>query len=140
MQPQNLDAEQMVLGAVLTENDAIDKIIDIIVPEDFYKDAHRTIYTTMLAMHDSRDAIDLITLPDKLLMAGALEKVGGAFYLAQLASLAPTAANIQHHARIVREKAVYRRGIHAAQEIIGAGYEEKLPSEDFLDLAERKIF
>ena len=106
--PQNVEAEQMVLGAVLIENDSINKIVEILVPEDFYKDAHRRIFSVMLDMFESGEAIDLVTLSDKLRGTKGLETVGDASYLSSLVSMVPTAANIKNHARIIREKSVLR--------------------------------
>ena len=101
--PQNIEAEQMVLGAVLIENDSMNRVVDLLSPDDFYRDAHRRIFQVMLDMHVAREAIDLVTLGDALRnkLPGD-SPVGSASYLATLVSLVPTAANIKHHARIVR--------------------------------------
>jgi replicative DNA helicase len=100
--PQNLEAEQMVLGAVLVENGALGEVKDILQPGDFYKTAHGAIYDAMIAMGGRGEAIDLITLVDALRRgSGTLDNIGGASYLASLVSFVPTAANIRHHARIV---------------------------------------
>jgi replicative DNA helicase len=107
--PQNLEAEQMVLGAVLIDNDALLRISDMLRAEDFYKDAHRKIFATMMGMFHRREAIDLVTLMDAVKLNGGLIEVGGASYLATLVSLVPTAANIRYHAKIVQEKALLRR-------------------------------
>jgi replicative DNA helicase len=105
--PQNIEAEQMVLGAILIENDSINKVVETLSPDDFYKDNHRRIFSMMLDMFETGEAIDLITLTDALRGKVGLESVGGASYLAYLVSLVPTAANIKNHARIVREKAFF---------------------------------
>ncbi len=141
--PQNLEAEQMVLGAVLIENDSINKIVEILVPEDFYKDAHRRIFSVMLDMFESGEAIDLVTLSDKLRGTKGLETVGDASYLSLLVSMVPTAANIKNHALIIREKSVLRRLIHTATEIITQSYDDTRTSvsvDELLDQAERSIF
>ena len=122
--PQNIEAEQMVLGAILIENDSLNKVIEILSPDDFYKDTHRRIFAVMLDMFETGDAIDLVTLSDTLRGKTGLDAVGGASYLATLVSLVPTAANIKHHARIVREKAVLRKLIHSATDIITQSYED----------------
>ncbi|MHB8845954.1 MAG: replicative DNA helicase [Nitrospirota bacterium] len=122
--PQNLEAEQMVLGAVLIENSAMENVSDILVPEDFYKDAHRRIFAAMLDMAERHEAIDLVTITDALRHGGAIEKVGGASYLSTLVSLVPTAANVKYHARIVRDKSVLRQLIHASTDIITKSYDE----------------
>jgi len=141
--PQNIEAEQMVLGAILIENDSINKVIEVLSPDDFYKDTHRRIFKAMLDMFESGDAIDLVTLSDGLRGRTGLEAVGGASYLATLVSLVPTAANIKFHARIVREKAVLRKLIHSATDIITQSYEDTRTSVDIdelLDRAEKSIF
>jgi len=141
--PQNLEAEQMVLGAVLIENDSMNKVIDLIEPDDFYKDAHRRIFKTMIDMFESGEAIDLITLTDALRGKVGLETIGGASYLAYLVSVVPTAANIKNHARIVREKAVLRKLIHTATDIITQSYDDSrtiLNIDELLDRAEKSIF
>lgn len=141
--PQNLEAEQAVLGAVLIENDAINKVADILTPDDFYRDAHRRIYSAMLGMFDSSEPIDLVTLTNALRGSKSLENVGGASYLSTLVSLVPTAANIKNHARIVREKAVLRKLIHTATDIITQSYDEATTTrnvETILDQAEKSIF
>lgn len=141
--PQNIEAEQMVLGAVLIENDSINKVIELLSPDDFYKDTHRRIFKAMLDMFESGDAIDLVTLSDALRGRIGLEAVGGASYLATLVSLVPTAANIKYHARIVREKAVLRKLIHSATDIITQSYEDSrtvVDIDELLDRAEKSIF
>jgi len=133
----------MVLGAVLIENDSINKIVEILVPDDFYKDAHRRIFSVMLDMFESGEAIDLVTLSDKLRGTKGLETVGDASYLSLLVSMVPTAANIKNHALIIREKSVLRRLIHTATEIITQSYDDTRTSvsvDELLDQAERSIF
>ncbi len=141
--PQNIEAEQMVLGAILIENDSINKVIETLSPEDFYKDTHRRIFSVMLDMFETGDAIDLVTLSDALRGKTGLEAVGGASYLATLVSLVPTAANIKYHARIVREKAILRKLIHSATDIITQSYEDSrtvVNIDELLDRAEKSIF
>jgi replicative DNA helicase len=141
--PQNIEAEQMVLGAILIENDSINKVIETLSSDDFYKDTHRRIFKVMLDMFETGDAIDLVTLSDALRGKTGLEAVGGASYLATLVSLVPTAANIKYHARIVREKAVLRKLIHSATDIITQSYEDSrtvVNIDELLDRAEKSIF
>ncbi len=141
--PQNIEAEQMVLGAILIENDSINKVVETLSPDDFYKDNHRRIFSMMLDMFETGEAIDLITLTDALRGKVGLESVGGASYLAYLVSLVPTAANIKNYARIVREKAVLRKLIHSATDIITQSYDDSRTVDDIdelLDRAERSIF
>ncbi len=142
--PQNLEAEQVVLGAILIDNESFDKVIDMLAPVDFYKDAHRRIYAAMVNMFQAREIIDLITLHDKLKASGGgLESVGGASYLAILVSLVATSANIKSHARIVREKSILRQLLHASTDIQTQCYDDsrKVESVDeLLDRAEEAIF
>jgi len=141
--PQNIEAEQMVLGAVLIENDSLNNVMSLLSSEDFYKDIHRRIYAVMIEMFERREAIDLVTLTDSLRGKVALETVGGASYLANLVSLVPTAANIKYHAKIIREKSVLRRLIHASTDIITQCYDDSRTVEsidELLNTAERSIF
>ncbi len=141
--PQNIEAEQMVLGAILIENDAINNVLTILSPEDFYKDIHRRIFAAMLDMFERRDAIDLVTLTDVLRGKMGLESVGGASYLATLVSLVPTAANVKYHARIVREKSILRQLIHSSTDIITQCYDDSRTIDsidELLNSAERSIF
>src|SRR5574337_234868 len=141
--PQNIEAEQMVLGAILIENDAINKVVELLSPDDFYKDAHRRIFTAMIDMFESGEAIDLVTLPDALRGKTGLEAVGGASYLAFLVSLVPTAANIKNHARIVKDKAIRRKLIHSATDIISQSYDDSKTiqnTDELLDKSEKAIF
>ena len=91
--PQNLDAEQSVLGAILLENSAIDRAIEVLTPDDFYKEAHRRIYLAMLTLSEAAEPIDLITLPEALRKADELDRVGGAAYISTLVNTVPNAAN-----------------------------------------------
>ncbi|OGW29548.1 MAG: replicative DNA helicase [Nitrospirae bacterium GWC2_57_13] len=141
--PQNIEAEQMVLGAVLIENDSINKIIETLLPDDFYKEAHRRIFAVMLDMSEAGEAIDLVTLADAMRSRKGLDSVGGASYLSTLVSLVPTAANVKNHARIIREKSVLRKLIRSATEIVTQSYDDSRQAtsvEELLDAAERSIF
>lgn len=138
--PQNLEAEQAVLGAILLENEAIYRAVEIIVADDFYRESHRKIFKAMLELLDRGEAIDLVTVSEMLTRKNTLEDAGGASYLSSLASQIPTAANVAYHARIVREKAVLRALIRSAGEIAGKVYEESLDADDLLDFAERTVF
>lgn len=131
--PQNIDAEQMVLGGVLIENDAIDKAKALLRTDDFYKTGHRKIWAAMLEMREKGENIDLITLADAL-RTGGLELVGGASYLATLVSLVPTAANIRHHAGIVSSMSQLRSIIHDASDAITKAYTLQEPNKIITDL------
>ena len=106
--PQSLDAEESVLGGVLLDPHALDRTIEMMGVEDFYRETHRKIFRAMLALSEKSEPIDLVTLTDTLRARGELQDIGGATYLAELQDKVPSAANIAHYARIVREKAVLR--------------------------------
>ena len=138
--PQNLEAESSVLGGILLENEAINRVLELLMPEDFYRESHRKIFRAMIELSDRSEPVDLITLSDFLKGRGELDAVGGASYLASLADLVPTAANIAYYARIVRERAILRHLIGAATEIATRGFEEQGNVDEFLDTAEKIIF
>src|SRR5260221_1995209 len=115
--PNTLDAERPVLGAVILDNNALNAAIENLKPEDFFLDQHRRVFTQMIALGESQQAIDLVTLTEELHRRGDLEAAGGAPYLASLADGMPRVSNIQHYARIVKEKAILRNLIHATHNI-----------------------
>jgi replicative DNA helicase len=138
--PQNLEAEASVLGGILLENEAINRVLEILAPVDFYREAHRKIFRAMMELTDRNEPSDLITLSELLKAKGELEAVGGSTYLASLADQVPTAANIAYYARIIREKAILRQLITCATEIATRGFEEQGNVDEFLDAAEKVIF
>lgn len=138
--PQSIEAEQAVLGAIILEGDSITKAIEILSPDDFYREAHRKIYNSMLELFDKNEPIDLITITENLRDKGELEEIGGLSYLSNLATVIPTAANIRYHAKLVREKALLRAVIRACTEIVTKVYEEPEDAEEMLDYAEKLIF
>jgi len=138
--PQNLEAEASVLGGILLENDAMDRVLEIVTPDLFYRESHRKVFRAMMELSDRSEPVDLITLSEFLRAKGELDAVGGTAYLASLANLVPTAANIAHYARIVREKGILRHLITVATEIATRGLEDQVNVEEFLDEAEKRIF
>jgi replicative DNA helicase len=138
--PQNIEAEQSVLGGILIENEAINRVTEILVPDDFYRDAHRRIFNALMNLTERDEPADLITLTNELRKIDQLDSIGGASYLASLIDLVPTAANIEYYAKIVKEKAVLRKLIQTSTEIITQSYEDRGDVEGFLDEAERAIF
>src|SRR5580765_2462820 len=106
--PQNIEAEQSVLGALLLDNEAIHEVIEILLPEDFYKEAHRKIYGSILELVNRNEPADLVTLTNELKAQSKLDSLGGATYLAQLVEAVPTSANVMHYAKIVKDKAMQR--------------------------------
>lgn len=138
--PQNTEAEESVLGSMLIEGDAVLTALEILAPEDFYKETHRMIFRRMSEMSEAQEAIDMVTLSDRLKATGELERIGGLAELARLANFVPTAANIEYYSRIVSEKAVIRRLIGAATEIAATAYRGSEDLDELLDHAERAIF
>jgi replicative DNA helicase len=138
--PQNLEAEQSVLGAILLENEGINQALEILTAEDFYRESHREIFRAMVELTDHNQPVDAITLVDALRTKSALEAVGGAAYVAELAAVVPTATNIAHYSRIVREKAVLRSLASVATEIASGAYDQPPNVDDFLDIAEHRVF
>jgi replicative DNA helicase len=138
--PQSIEAEESVLGGVLLDNSALDRAIELLTPDDFYREAHRKIMRAMLDLNQRAEPVDLITLTEALKVRGELADVGGSTYLAELADKVPTAANVAYYARIVHQKSVLRGLIHAATEIATQGYESGADVDQFLDDAEHKIF
>ncbi len=138
--PQNLDAEQSVLGAILIDNNALTRALEILDPDDFYKLSHRKIFFAMTELFDKNEPIDLITLTDELKKENELDAVGGIAYLSLMVNMIPTAANVKYHSHIVREKALLRGLLRSANEIASKVYEENFDAEDLVDYAERSIF
>jgi len=138
--PHNLEAEKSVLGAILIHNEAFNHAAELIDSRDFFRDAHRRIFDKMVALSERNDAIDLITLKDELQRAGELEEVGGPAYIASLADGVPRSANVEHYARIVKEKATLRSVIHAANRILADAYTAEEDADLILDGAEKAIF
>lgn len=138
--PQNVEAEESVLGSMLIEAGAVLTASELLTPEDFYKETHRIIFRRMLEMAEAQEAVDMVTLSDKLRATGELERVGGISELARLASFVPTAANVEYYAKIVADKAVMRRLIGAATEIAASAYRGTEDLDELLDKAEREIF
>ena len=138
--PQNLEAEQGVLGALLIDRDAITRVADIVRAEDFYRDAHGQIFAAMLTLYEQHEPIDLVSLTDKLTSAGLLERVGGQSALAALANAVPTAAHVVSYARIVQHKATLRRLQQAAGKIAELGGQEDEDLQLLLDKAEQQLF
>ncbi len=140
MPPQNLEAEQSVLGSMLLDRDAIARVAEGLRPEDFYRDAHRAIYTAILELFERGEPADLITVTDRLQQMGKLEEIGGVTYLASLPNTVPTSLNAEHYAAIVLEKATLRALIAAGSAITSRGYEGGDDVADLLDQAERAVF
>jgi replicative DNA helicase len=137
--PQNVEAEQSVLGAMLIEREAISRVAEFLQKEDFYREAHRLIYDAIIQLYNKNEAVDLITITEQLKKEDKLEAVGGISYISSLANSIPTAANVIYHARIIEEKALLRQLINAATHIAGMGYEANDDVVNVLDQAEKMI-
>ena len=138
--PQNLEAEQSVLGGILIENEAINRVMEILDPDDFYRDAHRKIFNALINLSERDEPADLITLTNELRKIDQLDSIGGASYVASLIDSVPTAANIEYYAKIVKEKSILRKLIQTSTQIVTQSYEDRGDIEVFLDEAERAIF
>ncbi len=138
--PQNIEAERSVLGAILLDNHQLDAALDKVKPEDFFHDPHRRIFLQMIELGERHQAIDLVTLNDQLARKGELESVGGTAYLSSLVDGVPRVSNIEHYARIVKEKALLRSVIHTTQAIQQEALEAEEDADAILDRAESRIF
>jgi replicative DNA helicase len=138
--PQNLAAEQSVIGSMLLDKNAVVRVIELLNPESFYRDAHRFIYESILDLFDRGEPIDLVTVTEALRKAGKLDGVGGAVYVADLINSVPTSANIEHYAKIVEEKYVLRRLIEAGTQVVSRAFSDPEDVNQVLDDAEKNIF
>lgn len=137
--PHNNEAEQSVLGAIFLEPQALITASEILLPEDFYRIAHKKIFETMLVLNDRGQPVDLVTIAEELKVKNELEDVGGISYITELANAVPTAANIVYYANIVEEKSLLRRLIRVATDIVEDGYTREDEVEALLGEAEKKM-
>ena len=137
--PQNVEAEQAVLGAMMLEHNAVVAAMEKLRPGDFYREVHRTIFEAMEHLHHDNKEVDVITLPEELRRMKKLDDVGGLEYVLSLPNLVATAANIEYHANIVAEKALARNIITTCTELTSEAYDGEKEPEDLLDDAERRI-
>lgn len=138
--PQNLEAEQSILGSMLLERDAIARVVELVRAEDFYRDAHRRIYEVISELFERGEPADLISVTDRLRVQGLLDDAGGAAYVTSLLHAVPTAANVEYYARLVVQKAMLRQMISAGTQIVGMGFREDQDVEVLLDQAEKMVF
>ncbi|PIS41830.1 MAG: replicative DNA helicase, partial [Candidatus Kerfeldbacteria bacterium CG08_land_8_20_14_0_20_42_7] len=138
--PQNIEAEQSVLGALLIDKDAIIKVADMLEQADFYKETHGAIYQAMLDLFEHHEPIDILSLSGRLEDQKKLEISGGRTYLSTLANIVPTAAHIESYAKIVKHKSTLRKLLSAAQTITELGYNEEEEAVEVLDQAEQALF
>ncbi len=138
--PHNLDAEQSILGSMLLERDAIARVVELVRPEDFYRDAHRRIFEAIAELFDKGEPADIVSVTDRLRAKGILDDLGGAAYVTSLLHAVPTAANVEYYARLVVQKAMLRQMISAGTQIVGMGFREDQDVELLLDSAEKLVF
>jgi replicative DNA helicase len=138
--PQNIEAEQSVLGAIMLERESIGVAIELLSPDDFYKAAHKKIFLAMIELYEKDEPIDSVTLTEQLSQRNQLEAVGGASYISSIVSTVPTAANARFHAKIVREKSIFRDLIKTSTEIVSMSYDSDQDVAAILDAAETKMF
>ena len=138
--PQNLEAEQSVIGALMLDKNAIVNVGDILRSDDFYKPAHGKIYESILKLYDKREPIDILSVTEKLKTEGFLKEIGGSSYLTQLIESVPTAAHVEHYAHIVKEKKILRDLIKTSAEITENAVDSTEDLETMLDSIEQKIF
>lgn len=138
--PHSVESEQSILGSIILDKDAIITVAETINPGDFYKEAHKIIYESMLRLNSNNEPIDLITLIEELRKEGHLDNVGGISYLTSLSTIVPTTSNVKYYANIVKEKSVMRQLIKASNEIINLGYGGSTDVQEILDKAEKNIF
>ena len=138
--PHDIEAEQAIIGSMLTDKDAVISAIEVLKEEDFYREDNRAIYSAILNLYNRAEPVDIITVKAELEAMGKFEQVGGLEYLAELPEKVPTTANAQKYIKIVEEKSTLRNLIKTANEIIELGYDPTEEVEDIMENAEKKIF
>jgi replicative DNA helicase len=138
--PQSIEAEQSVIGALLIDRDAVIEVADFLRPQDFYRQAHGSIYGAILELYERREPVDIVTVSETLERSDALEQVGGSAYLTSLINMTPTAVNAVYYGRIVERKSVLRNLIGAAGKIAGIGYDDSADVSEAIDRAEQELF
>ena len=138
--PHDIEAEQAVIGSMLTDKDAVVEAIEVLKEDDFYRQDNKLIYEAIVNLYNRAEPIDIITVKAELVSLGKFEQIGGLEYLAMLPDKVPTTANVDKYIRIVEEKSVLRRLIKASNELIELGYAETEDLDTIMDQAEKKIF
>ncbi len=138
--PHSIEAEQSVLGAMILDKEAINTAIEIIRPDDFYKEANKEIFEAILVLFNKNEPVDLITLSEELKRRGTLENTGGVTYLANLSSGVATTANVKYYCKIVEEKSILRRLIRSCDDVIAKSYENSDEVNAIIEKAEKSIF
>ncbi len=138
--PNDVEAEQAVLGAMIIDKDAIANVLEIVKPDDFYREDNREVFSAILDLFENSKPIDLVSIKEQLRLRGTLEAVGGIPFIAELSTRVPTAANVEYYAKIVEEKSILRKLIHSSNDISNMGYAATEDVQDIVDAAEKKIF
>ncbi len=138
--PQNIEAEQALLGSLLLRSDGYYEIMDIVSADSFYSERHRLIFKTMIELFGKNMPVDLVSLSSRLSEKEILEQIGGASYLAEIVNMVPSSANLKHYGEIIHKKYLMRRLIEASEHICMLGYDEESDLENLLDSAEKKIY
>ncbi len=140
MPPQAVELEEIVLGAIMLEKDAVLSVIDILKPESFYKEAHQKIFATVVGLSSNDLPIDILTVTEELRKKSLIEEVGGPFYITQLTNRVASAAHIEYHARIIAQKHIQRELIRISTEIQNRAFDESIDVDDLLDYSENALF
>lgn len=138
--PHDIEAEQAILGCMLTDKDSVISAVEILKEDAFYREDNRAIYSAILSLYSRSEPIDIITVKAELTEQGNIERVGGLEYLASLPERVPTTANVEKYIKIVDEKAMLRRLINTSNELIALGYDETEDVDNIMDMAEKKVF
>jgi replicative DNA helicase len=138
--PHSVEAEQSVLGAMLLERDAVYVALEILKPEDFYKEAHREIFNAMVILFGKEEPVDLLTLTEEMRARETLDAVGGIPYLTSLTSNVPVTVHVEYYAKLVEEKAVLRRLIQSSREIMQLGYRPEVEVQELIEQAQKNIY
>ena len=138
--PHDIEAEQAVLGCMLTDKDSVISAIEKLKADDFYREDNKSVYEAMLSLYGRSEPIDIITVKSELVTNGKFDQIGGLEYLAALPEKIPTTANVEKYIKIIEEKSILRNLIKTANDIISAGYDQTEEVEDIMNIAEKKIF
>ena len=140
MLPNDVEAEQAVLGCMIIDKDAAGSAFEVIKAEDFYREDNKEVFSAILDLFEASKPIDTLSIKEQLRLRGTLDAVGGIAYIAELASKVPTSANIEYYAKIVEEKSILRKLIHSSTDIVNMGYNANEEVQVIVDTAEKKIF
>jgi len=138
--PNDVEAEQAVLGGMIIDKEAIANVLEILKPDDFYREDSREVFSAILDLFENSKPIDIVSIKEQLRLRGSLDAVGGIAFIAELSTKVPTAANIEYYAKIVEEKSILRKLIHSSNDISNMGYAATEEVQDIVDAAEKKIF